>query len=267
MVRIIFIFAFFLSNALALSTLELARNLVANPAAEAKLKLLFEGKNYTDHLGYPRWDEISTVLKTNSLLNLTLNEPTSLELSFTSTNSQAVLFIKIINDSLSEAGFVHFIPTNFKFSKERNIYTVKVDSRYLLDPGLFRQILNKNLVYITNIKKKANFAYEYELDFGGANYNPPIFVGTKKTKLKRPHKDYMLSLQNARNIYIEADTNDKWFPRILFLDKNLNLVESIHSTEQKNNLSANIPKEAQYVLIGDNFNLDNIRRGLSVELR
>ena len=267
MVKILALCMLFFIKSFALSSLDLARNMLANPALEADLKLLFEGKDYKNHLGYPRWDLISSVLKTNSLINFTLKNPTSLKLRF-SSKAEAILFVKIINDALNESGFVHFIPTKFLKQENMNVYELKVESRYLLDPGLFSKILSKNLVYITNVKKISAYSYEYELDFSNANFNPQILIPLNTIKeLKRPHKDYLISLQNAKSIAVQANPSDNWFPKLLFLDENLNLLESIKSTEKNNVLVRSLPSKAAYLIIGDNFNLDNIRRGLKIELR
>lgn len=267
MVRILSFCLILFANCFAISSLDLARNIVANPSLDSDLKLLFEGKNYTDHLGYPKWDTISSILKTNSLVNFTLKSPTALNLSF-SSQADSVLFIKILNDSLSEAGFVHFMPVKFAKDEALSIYTVRVESRYLLDPGLFSKILSKNLVYIKNIRKISYNSYEYELDFSNAHFNPSILIPINSVKeLRRPHRDYLISLQGANIIKIEASPSDNWFPKLLFLDENLDLLESIKSPDKKNSLSRSIPSKAEYVIIGDNFNLDNIRRGLKIELR
>ena len=260
------ILAFFVAQSFALSSLELARDLIANPQYEAKLKLLFEGKNYVDEYGNTRWDEIVRVLKMNSLLSLTLPSSRTLELSF-KAKSNGVVFLKIINEALNQAGFVLFTPIKLDLQNEMKIYSIRIESRYILDPASFYALLKQNSVLITNIRKLNAYDYEYELDFSHARLKPNVEISlNNNVRLQRPLRDYVINIQGASSLSVRASSVDTWYPKVLFLDKNLNLLKSIMSTKKNNRFSSAVPSGAVYVIIGDAFNLDNIRRGLEIQL-
>lgn len=59
MVKKIFIFLFLANSVFAVSSLELAKNLVANPSKDSQLRLLFPSSSYMDNKGNPDIAKIS----------------------------------------------------------------------------------------------------------------------------------------------------------------------------------------------------------------
>lgn len=256
----------FVNEIFAASTLELARNLVANPNFEPKLKLLFDGKNYVDNNGNAKWDEITRILKMNSLISFTLPNSKTLELTF-EAKSEALLFIKIINEALNQVGFVYFTPVELALKGGTKSYTIRVESRYMLDTASFYNILKQNFVVIKNIQRVSAYNFKYELDFSSAKLKPNAsLVMGESVNLQRPLRDYFVNIQGASSIDIKANVADNWFPKILFLDKNLNLIKSTMDSNRRKEFSSSIPNNAVYAIIGDNYNIDNIRRGLEIKL-
>lgn len=267
MVKKVILLLFFAFNVYGISSFELANNILDDRAKIGKLRLLFNNQNFLDNNGNLDIDLIIKTLKTNSLINFTLNDAKTLKLNF-KAKTDAVLFFKIINDALNDCGYVYFIPTDLNL-REKNIdFTIEVDSQYILDPANFYKALKTNDVYIENIKKIGAYDYEYILNFDNAK----LKVNTKLplntiTNFEKPLKDYIILAKNASSITMDANNLDSWYPKILFLDKNLNLIKSIQSKEKNNHLSEFIPEGSVYIIISDMFNLDNIKRGLRVYLK
>lgn len=255
------------SQIFAISSLELAKNLLNDESKNSKLSLLFSDSSYKDSNGNLDLSQISRLLKTNSLLNLTLTSPQSLEMNF-KAKADAILFFKILNDVLNDAGYVYFIPTNLILREGSIDYTIQVESQYILDPGTLYTLLKKSSVYIDNVKRTGTYAYEYDLNFDNAKLLSNVDITLNSpTSPEKPLKDYILTLKGAKSIFIKSNTADNWFPKLLFLDKNLNLIKAIESKKQSNEFSQNIPNAALYVIIGDMYSLDNIKRGLSITLK
>lgn len=258
-------FSVILAQIHAASSFELAKNLTSSEN-EAKVKLLFEGKNYVDENGLVRWDEIVRVLKANALFNTTLPSSREINLYFRS-KSDGIIFIKILNEALNQAGFVYFTPVKFDLRKDEKLYKISVQTRYLLDPASFYNILRQNLVLIKNIKRLNDYDYEYELDFTHARLKANTQVGINNAvRLGRPLRDYIINLHGAKSLNARASNLDSWFPKVFFLDKNLNLLKAVMSQKKQNRYSTIVPNGAVYVIISDNYNLDNIRRGLEIQL-
>ncbi|MCX2682718.1 hypothetical protein OQH60_01685 [Campylobacter sp. MIT 21-1685] len=267
MVKKICFFLFFASEMLAISSLELAKNLLNDPSKNSKLQLLFSDSSYEDENGNLDLNQISRLLKTNSLLNLTLPSPQSFKLNF-KAKADAVLFFKILNDVLNDAGYVYFIPTDLILRDGRIDYTIQVQSQYILDPGTFYMLLKANSVYIENVKHTDAYTYEYDLNFDNVKLSSNINLALNTPKsLEKPLKDYVFSLQGAKSIFIQSNAADNWFPKLLFLDKNLNLIQAVENKVKTTQFSQSIPNAAIYVIVSDMYSLDNIRRGLSITLK
>lgn len=267
MVKKILILLFCVNFTFAASSLEVAKNLVSNPAKNSQLQLLFSNSSYIDNNGNLDISKISRVLKTNSLISLTLSNAQSLKLNF-KAKADPVMFFKILSDALTDAGYVYFIPTDLILRDGLIDYTIQVESQYILDPGTLYTLLKASSVYIDNVKRIGNYDYEYDLNFDNAKLNANVNIALNSPKnLEKPLKDYVFSLKGASNLIIDANDADFWFPKVLFLDKNLNLIKSIKSQKQNNHFSELIPSGAVYVIVSDMYSLDNIRRGLKITLK
>ncbi|HHY1437362.1 TPA: hypothetical protein ACV1MF_001317 [Campylobacter jejuni] len=267
MVKKIIILTLWVNISFAISSLDLAKNLVNNPSKNSQLELLFSNNSYIDNNGNCDIAKISQILKTNSLIALTLSNPQSLRLNF-KAKADEVMFFKILSDVLTDAGYIYFIPTDL-ILREGNIdYTIQVESQYVLDPGTLYNLLKENSVYIDNIKRIGAYDYEYDLNFSNAvlKTNTNVNLNTPKS-LEKPLKDYVLNLKNATNLIIDANDLDNWFPKIFFLDKNLNLIKAVKSENKNNHFSELIPNGAIYAIVSDMYSLDNIRRGLKITLK
>lgn len=264
--KAVFLSVFGASLAFGANALEMARNLINDPSKDAQLRLLFEGRNFTDSNGYVNLAELTRILKANSLFSLNLPSTKSLELSFKS-KAKGVLFVKLINDALNQAGFVYFIPTALSYEKDLSVYKISVESKYVLDPASLYNILKIDSVFIENIKKLSPNAYEYSLDFSNARLKPNVSVPLNDaTNLRRPMRDYILLSKGAKRLRVRANASDAWFAKVQFLDKDLNFIQSIESTKKDNEIQESIPQNCAYIILGDTYSLDNIRRGLEVTL-
>lgn len=267
MVKKFIILALWINISFAISSLELAKNLVNNPSKNSQLELLFSNNSYTDNNGNCDIAKISQILKTNSLITLTLPNPKTLRLNF-KAKADEVMFFKILSDVLTDAGYIYFIPTDL-ILREGNIdYTIQVESQYILDSGTLYKLLKADSVYIDNVKRVGVYDYEYDLNFTQAILKTNIDLKLNTPKLlEKPLKDYVLHLKNATRLIIDANDLDNWFPKIFFLDKNLNLIKAVKSKNKNNHFSELIPNGAIYAIISDMYSLDNIRRGLKITLK
>lgn len=265
--RIFCLIVCFVTGVFGVSSLELAQNIVGDSSKNSQISLLFSHQEFNDNKGNLDIERILRVLKTNSLLNLTLPSPQTLKLNF-KAKSDAVLFFKIINEALNEAGYVYFIPVHLSLSAGEIDYTIQLESQYILDPGTFYRILKTNSVYIEDIKQSAKNYYEYELDFSEAKLETNVNLALNVTKnLEKPLRDYVFALKGAKSMEIEANAADSWFIKILFLDKNLNLISAVKNDKKNNHFSGAVPNAAVYAIVSDMYNLDNIKRGLKITLK
>lgn len=267
MVRILSLVSFYLCSLFALSANEFAYKIVSDESKKAQIDLLFSAKNYLDENNRLDMNEVTKILKMNSLVNFTLEEPQSLTLSF-KTQGERILFFKILTDALNKSGIVYFIPDEIKLEKNNIYYQITLQTRYLLDPGIFYNILKENLVFIDDIQRLDTYHYEYTLNFSNAILQANVNLSLENiNSLSKPLKDYVFSVKGVKIMMIYPKNGDVWFPKILFLDKSLKLIQSVQSKERQNEWIGSVPSEAVYAIVSDNYSLDNIRRGLEIELQ
>lgn len=260
---LLFLSVFVLAN----ESYEMAKNMLQNPSKTEILKLLFSNQDLKDENDKVDLEKLTRVLKINSLLNLTLDEPKNLHLSFKSSAAPA-LFFKILNDALNSSGYVYYIPTDLILKNNEISYKIEIRSQYILDPSTFYKLLKENSVFITNIKRIGSYDYEYELDFTEAKLKPDVELEPNQSKLiEKILKEYTINLENVKILEIEANSMDRWFAKILLLDKNLNLIKAIKRENKTPKISVQVPNNAIYAIIGDLYNLNNIKRGLKITIK
>lgn len=266
MFKKIFLLLFLINLCFAQSALSLARHLINDSAKERKLALLFKDQELKDENNKLDIEKIVQILKSNSLIRFNFSEAKELKLSFKS-KAEATIFFKIMNDTLAKLGYVYYTPTMLYLNEKNISFEILIKSQYILDPAIFYSFLKKSGVYIDDIKRLSSFDYEYDLDFTKARLSPntSLELNIEKT-LSKPLEDYVFELKTAKRLKITPAINDTWYPKILFLDKNLNLVLSIENTKREKNIDLLIPKKVEYAVVGDNFDLDNIKRGLKIKL-
>ena len=86
----------------------------------------------------------------------------------------------------------------------------------------------------------------------------------EKIILSKPLRPYMLEVRNTSLLYIRSRTLNHWYPYIVFYDKHFNVLNVIKEKIIYKKYRTNVPRETQYIKIGDMFTLLNIKRGLSV---
>jgi hypothetical protein len=99
----------------------------------------------------------------------------------------------------------------------------------------------------------------------------PTSLNPSKTTIKLPFlislKDYFIMVENAKSIRVISRHLNNWFPYMTFFDKELNVLNVIEMTEIKKSLKVDVPLGTKYIKITDKYNLNNIKRGLSIIVR
>lgn len=203
-------------------------------------------------------------LKENGLLRLIYPEVKSVEISFSSKDN-AVAFMRLINESLQAMGYTYFLTHKLEKSNDGAVWIVNMNTQHLVDPILLVAQIDSRGGEVLDISKISDGVWGYEVQIVADSLKPyPI---GENAHLGNPIKPYLINISTATRATIRANSADRWFPRVVFLDKNFGLIEEIGSTKSESILRLNIPKNAQYMQIEDKYSLDNIKRGLSLHLQ
>lgn len=226
-----------------------------HPAIE---NIMQNERGFIDERNNVNYSALFSHLKSLGLLET--SSGANMQIGFSSTDDSAILMVKAVGEVLSKMGYKYYLTTYFDASPAS--WGIALSARNSIEPSLLYSQLANSKIYIKKIsKQEANF-YIYELDLSRAS----VSSDTLSENQIRPQKPYFLNVAGKKSLSIEADSEDSFQPFIRVFDKNLKLIK----TEKKESITASFvlefPAGAHYVLIEDLYSLENIKRGLKINL-
>jgi hypothetical protein len=204
------------------------------------------------------------VLKKNGFINLVLKKPQSVKITF-KVQHDALLFLKVINDSLNSIGFNFYMTKEAVKNSDGFTWTIVMDTEYLIDPISLSKELKKRGCVIEDISKKNNLDWTYIVSMNKAKLLAKKIIPDVTYRLKKPIKPYWLSIPNdVEELFIQNYPLNRWHPYIIFYDKGLKILSTYQSDDKLSNLKLQIPLNTKYIMIDDKYTLSNIRLGLRV---
>lgn len=215
--------------------------------------------NRTDDL------KILVKLKENGLLKLFYNSPVEMNIRFT-TFENSLIFMSVINESLEAMGYSYFITDQVLKENEKFSWKIKLSTEHILDPTMLAKEFAIRGCSVVSIKKEGDYDWSYDIDTSKIQLRADKFDTSTTVNLKKPIKSYWIDIEDAKSISLRSKLADRWYPNVVFYDKNLGVLSFYRKDEVVNSIKLEIPKNAKYVKIGDIYNLENIKRGLSLYL-
>jgi hypothetical protein len=204
-------------------------------------------------------------LKKNGLIELFFDKPKDFVLTF-HTQKNPLIFMKIINDSLSSMGYNYYLTKEAIKDKNGFKWSISLKTEFVIDPIFFANELSVYNCEILDINKLSQTHWKYEIDTANAKIGAIRVELDTSVKLKKPIEPYWIDVQNADSIELLSHRLDHWYPYIVFYDKNLHIVKYYKYDYIKKRVKFEIPKTARYIKVADLFTLNNIKRGLRVYL-
>ena len=261
----------FLSVSLNAATLNDTIHNIIGPYDYAKhkylIKNLFKDKNKFYNLNGLNYLKIIEVLNSKNMIKLKYSYAQNTKIEFQSS-SKSVKLIKSVKDIFEKLGYAYYF-TDY-LNKKNNLITWQISfkSVSMLDPYVFIKELEDIGVRIVNLKKVSQSRWKYNLDFNYSNLANVINIqNNEKISLKKPHKAYILKVNNSSLLKINSTRLNSWYPRVSFYDNNLNMLGLIKKTSRQYNDKFSIPENTMYISIDDMYTLLNIKRGLTVTVR
>jgi hypothetical protein len=225
-----------------------------------KKELFYIGENL-------KYKLVIKVLKDKGLLHLRYKNPQNVQIEIR-TNSNSAKLLKIIKDVFANLGYAYYFTNSIEKENNNINWKISFNSIAMLDPYVFLSELENLEVDIIDAKKVNNNKWIYNIDLNYAKIPNTINISkNEKIVLKKPHKAYMLNVQNVESISIVSRKLNNWYPRIIMYDSELNILEMIEKDIINKKITVKVPQYTKYVLVDDTFTLLNIKRGLTVLVR
>ena len=206
------------------------------------------------------------ILKKNGLMKLLYDKPIQLRLAFRTT-SDPVIFLKIINESLETMGYNYFLTNNALKDASGFVWEIYLQTEHVVDPVAFASALELRGCSVNNIVKNDDHYWFYDIDSRNAYLSAKKLESGVTTNLGKPIKPYWINVKNAKEMSVSVHAGDKWFPDVVFFDENLHVLGDTKSDESMRSLKMKIPKGTVYIKMSDAFMLENIKHGLSLQIR
>jgi hypothetical protein len=227
------------------------------------LNIFKDKKSFYKH-GRLNYVKIFDTLKNNGLFNVNYKSVQDVNIEIYS-NAKTVKTIKSIKDVLLNLGYSYYFTKNIKKEENKLSWEIYFKSESVLDPLAFIKELNKLNIRVNDVKRITSTKWAYKIDVNYANISNSIKVTKDEIKkLRKPHRDYVLEVNNINTLYVTSHRLNQWYPSIAFYDKDFNLIKLDEQSSIKKKIIMDVPQGTKFISISDTYNLINIKRGITV---
>ncbi|MCK9162369.1 MAG: hypothetical protein GX118_04355 [Arcobacter butzleri] len=208
-------------------------------------------------------------LRKNGLLKLKFDNPKDFTIEF-ETNDPTISSLYIIKNILNSMGYQNYIITNIQKSNQDDFLKIELvlNTEYKIDPLLLTKELQKHNSKVVDLSKKDNQSWKFVVDMFFANiYGTTKINIDESLALAKPMKPYLIEVGFAHEITISCHRLDHWYPVVVFFDEKLNPLSTIEEPIAMKEFTLEIPHGTKYIQINDLYNLNNIKRGLTISIK
>ena len=258
-IALLFIQLFLFAN----SSYEIASNLVNDSSKNEKLKLLFPDGSYMVN-GRANIKAITQVLKMNSLLQYSYANAENITVRF-KANAKTGVFLKTITLAFEQIGVNYYLVSEYAKDDEKMSVAFNINSKYIIDPGALYDAFRKMNIFIQDVSRN-NMDFTYELDFSRVQISAKHVLNKGVLlELTKPLDPYFIKVNNISKLDINIGLNSIWYPKVEFLDKNLNLIQTYKNEQNTKQINIQVPKFCEYIIVDDIYTLENIKLGLNIK--
>ena len=201
-------------------------------------------------------------LQNLGLINLFFDKPKNINTEFVFSNNNPLLEAKILYKTLKLMGYYYFYPSKLVYEKGIYKLTIQMKTNHYINPLIFIDTIENFGCKVDDIIKKKD--YKYFIDCENASL-PAVELSEKNKKLINARGIYFVTPNGFKKIKISTSKYDNWYPKIVFYDKNLNILNIIAYNKSMRYLIVNIPDYTAYIKISDNFSKINFKRGILIK--
>ena len=220
-----------------------------------------------DNKGQPDLYKISQTLKQNGLLKLTFKQPMELEVTF-SVKENPTTFTNVLYDILNEMGYYYFLLKESVLNEQQFKFILSMNTEYAIDPTLLQEKLYDYGYKVLNIERSQVYQWNYTITNTTFQYPKATKLTTNETNRKANLKgEYWYQIDKGNRLEVKSSNGILWYPKLIFFDKNLNILEIISNQKSSQTFQKEIPKGAMFVKITDTFLPITTKNGLDVTLK
>jgi len=243
------------------------KNLLGEEAYQTHLNLInyiFKDQSIyysNEQVNYPL---LTKTLKDNGLLKLGLSPINQVEISF-QLSKNPTKSLKILKDTLKSLGYYNYFTQEAIANKNGFIWNIILKTESAINPLHLSKSLSLLNCDITDIKREGPYKWYYSINSNNSEiYKALDLISNTELRLKKPVRPYMIKVNNLLNLSIYSYNGNRWHPKIVFYDNELNIIEIFKENSLHKNLTVEVPNDTKYIKIDDLYTLANLRRGISI---
>lgn len=232
------------------------------------IQRLFSNQGYfLDNAKQPDLYKISQTLKQNGLLKLTFKQPMELEVSF-SINENPATFTSVLYDILNEMGYYYFLLKESSLEEQKFKFILSMNTEYAIDPTLLQEKLFHYGYRVQSIERSSIHQWNYTITNSAFQYPKATKLTTNEPNHKANLKgEYWYQIEQGSRLEVKSSNGILWYPKLIFFDKNLNILEITSSQKSSQIIQKEIPKGAMFAKITDTYLPITTKNGLDVTLK
>lgn len=228
---------------------------------------LFKKKAFYQNGEQIKYFNLFKTLQENGLLDLRLQKRGNVTLKFKIFNNIQKGY-KILNDTLETLGYKYFFTKVLENNTEYIVWDIIFNAEYNIDPVIFIRELKQNGARVLDVTKIDEQSWSYEIDFAGAYLEKSTSIDTnEKVYFRKLLKPLLLNVQEVRSLEVRSHNLNRWYPKIVFFDHNLNVLKTVKYKSYQKRIKLDAPEGTRYIKVADIYNLINIKRGLTIIVR
>lgn len=222
-------------------------------------------KFYED--GYLNYKKILETLKNNGLLKLKFDSPKEVNIVFYSPTSP-IFLLRTVNSVLASMGYSYFEVKRAEYEDGFSTIVFGFMGEYMIDPLIMIDEMNKRGYIFDRVRKLNAQAWQYDVTLIDSKIGNAYGIDIGDSlDLKEVGGEYWLQTPDiSGNINIVAKSND-WQPKIVFFDKNLQIIDILKKKSSVKNITFNILRNVRFILVSDVRNPVAIKNGIRVEMK
>lgn len=210
--------------------------------------------------------KVVEILRDNGLIILKFDKPSDLNITFISQTTP-IFLARSINSALSSMGYSYFAVSKAQYVEGVATITFSFSTEHALDPSIIISELNKRGYIFNDIKRKSITNWEYNLKLMEPRLaNAKDIYPSDIVEVSEVSGEYWFALHDGGNMTIITKARD-WRPRIVFYDKNLQIVDLITQNTPSHKVTFSLLDGVSFVMVSDIQNPANIKNGIRVEFK
>ena len=232
------------------------------------IQRLFSNQAYfLESNGQPDLYKITKTLKQNGLLKLTFSKPMELEIAFViSDNAQT--FISTLYDILDAMGYYYFLVKQSVLDDKQFKFILLMNTEYAIDPTLLQEKLKEYGYKVQSIERTNLNQWNYSILLENFQYPKATLLQTNTKNHKADLKgEYWYQIDSGRSLEVNSSNGTLWYPKIIFFDHSLNVLQIISHSKSTQRIVQEIPKNTRFIKITDTYLPITTKNGLDVILQ